>query len=188
MSTLRSSSIGSVVRRANITVGAGVMVFAAMAAPALADPVPSPQDVGAASEGYYYVENYNSGDCVAVPNGLPDPGRQVVQWSCLPGADSKIWYFDAVGTVGDDVVYQISNHASKMCLAIGGGDTTQGKPAIQWHCGNGNEQKWVYDDAGRLKNLATYKCLAVPDGSHQDGKGLVQWSCGSGNEQKWRLY
>jgi hypothetical protein len=43
----------------------------------------------------------------------------------------------------------------RLCLAIPGGSTTLGVKAIQWPCGNeqNDEQVWVHDGIDQLKNM-----------------------------------
>ena len=140
-----------------------------------------------ATTGYWvFVNNANSLRCMAVPGGSNQYPLQLIQWDCLPEHESRLWHPDFLGRDGfGNPVFRFMNMDSGHCLAIGGASPTPGRPAIQWPCGTGNEQKWAYDGMRRLHNVATNQCLAVPGGSWEAGTGLIQWPCGTGLEQRW---
>jgi hypothetical protein len=135
---------------------------------------------------YYTFRNVNSGKCLAIPENTAAAGRQAIQFTCAPSNDSQLWemqlqYYDAF----DNPVYRLRKKGGSNCLAIGGANTANGRPAIQWPCSAGNEQKWAYDKGFRLHNVGTGKCLAVPGSSLAEGIGLIQWTCSTNSDQKW---
>lgn len=77
------------------------------------------------------------------------------------------------------------NHSSEKCLAIGGGSSELGAKAVQWECTGNDDQIWIYDSHGRLRNVDTGLCLAVPNSSQTDSTELVQWTCTENVDQRW---
>jgi hypothetical protein len=79
------------------------------------------------------------------------------------------------------------NGNSGRCLGVSGGIMTNGRPIIQWDCGdpvNHPDQYWTAVDLSQpgvryqFRNMADpSKCLGVPAGSTKEGVQLVIWEC-----------
>jgi hypothetical protein len=142
---------------------------------------------GASAASGYYVENANSGKCLAIGGASTTSGAQAIQWPCESGHAEQQWAFASVGTA----TYTLKNAHSGKCLAIGGASTANGAAAIQWPCEAGHaEQQWTFYDDGHLQNVASGKCLAIPGASTANGTAAIQFTCegwadGTHPEQEW---
>jgi hypothetical protein len=159
----------------------------AVAVGAMALSLSAIQISGASAASGSYVENANSGKCLAIGGASTTSGAQAIQWTCESGHAEQQWVITSVGTF----TYTLKNANSGKCLAIGGASTANGAAAIQWPCESGHaEQQWVAYDDFHLQNVASGKCLAIPGASTANGIVAIQftcegWSNGTHPEQEW---
>ncbi len=77
------------------------------------------------------------------------------------------------------------------CLDVPGWSTANGVDLDQWTCNGGNNQKFVFLDAGggyySIVNENSGKCLDVPSWSTTNGVSIDQWSCNGGDNQKFQM-
>lgn len=87
---------------------------------------------------YYEIVNVNSGKCLDVPNGNPNWGVELVQWTCWSGdmqqwrlynAGSRAWFFQ--------------NMRTGLCVDVKNGGLP-GAALQQWDCNWGAIQAWHY--------------------------------------------
>ncbi|AUG75631.1 hypothetical protein CFP65_0677 [Kitasatospora sp. MMS16-BH015] len=86
---------------------------------------------------WYHLQNYTSGQCLALPGASTAAGAQVIQWPCGGWAD-HYWAF-VVNPAGR---MQIVNYDSRECLALPGASTAPGAPVVQWPCGTYPDHYW----------------------------------------------
>lgn len=149
-------------------------------------------------EGTWAIKNKNSLKCLAIPGSSdtdddPAPqGTAAIQFTC-DESDSGFWDPDQQWRwaliPGATSTYTLMNWSTVQCLAIGKGSETKGAKAIQWPCNDGaDEQEWIYDSSGRLRNNETGLCLAIPEGNTANAVAAIQWTCrdvDTNPEQKW---
>ncbi|MBM2614969.1 RICIN domain-containing protein [Actinoplanes sp. LDG1-06] len=77
------------------------------------------------------------------------------------------------------------------CLAVPSASMDTNTQLIQWPCGAGKEQGWVfYPKTGgyyELRNFNSGQCLAIGGGSKAPEGRAIQWTCNNGDEQLWTL-
>ena len=91
--------------------------------------------------------------------------------------------------VRPDLPQRLQAGHTGQCLAVPSGSLETNTQLIQWPCGAGKEQAWVYFPKANgnyvLRNLNSNLCLAVASGSKDDKARVIQWTCNNGNEQLW---
>ncbi|OIJ63575.1 hypothetical protein WN71_032625 [Streptomyces mangrovisoli] len=137
-----------------------------------------------------YIENVNSGLCLAIGSASKTQGVQAIQWNCESGHAEQQWTY----VTDEDTITAIKNVNSGLCLAIGNGTAGNGEKVIQWNCeasANHLEQFWIHGGSTwHWKNVDTSQCMAIGSGSKVKGVGAIQWNCegesdGTHPEQMW---
>ncbi|MFH8385152.1 RICIN domain-containing protein [Kitasatospora sp. NPDC018058] len=149
-----------------------------------------------AADGYSWVQNANSGKCLAVGAASTNNGASVIQWDCVSGASEQYWSFMTLPSKivnGIEYFHIINQHSTAangtpMCLAVPGGTTAWNTQLMQWPCGDWNDHWWslIGTSTGgwELRNLNGL-CAAVGAGSTVSGAPVIQWGCDAGPEQSW---
>jgi hypothetical protein len=87
----------------------------------------------------------------------------------------------------------LQNASSGECLEMAGSPatTTWGAQTDQWGCNGGDNQTWVFQDAGggfmEIINHSSGLCMEIPGNppSGNNGAPVQQWPCNGGLNQKW---
>lgn len=142
----------------------------------------------------FWIENYATEYCLAIPGGSTTPGTAAIQWPCETGLEQR-WemYLDTDYTA----TYEIVNEKTGQCLAVAHGSDDPGQNVIQWPCNNGTEQRWIIlsaitapsvcaeDYCQTFENYASGLCMAIPHGDKVEGIKVIQWNCENTIEQFW---
>lgn len=156
-----------------------------------------PLAAGAATQGDYFIVNYNSQLCIDVPGGTSS-NVTMIQYECqYPEQDNQAWDF----TDTDNGYYEIWNLQTKKCLTVLNASIDQNAPIIQYTCNGGTNAQWkpIFqgywdDDAGRswdwytLKNRKSGLCLTVKNESTANSATLLQFTCNGGANSIWTWY
>ena len=101
----------------------------------------------------------------------------VFMWDCHGGSNQQ-WYPSSNSKV--DMRIQADGNR---CLDAPGGALYR----VYWHwCHDGNNQKWTYDDMGRLHSVAyPHLCLDIINHNNNNGAVVVLHQCNDAMNQKW---
>jgi hypothetical protein len=97
-------------------------------------------------------------------------------WDCNGGSNQE-WYWPSSKRIEAD---------GNLCLDAPGGELW-----VVWlySCHDGNNQKWTYDDMGRLHNVAyPHLCLDLYAHENINGAGVVLYQCNDAMNQKWLAF
>ena len=87
--------------------------------------------------------------------------------------------------------FSVKPIATMQCLGIAESDEVDGARALQWGCGDIDDQRWIIESVGngQYKFVVRHsgKCLDVPNWSAIDGEALIQYTCHGGENQLFEL-
>jgi hypothetical protein len=203
--------IRRVLHAATAGLAAAILGAAGVAVPAQADPPPEPKGrhlatraeldrlfrsgdaTSALDASWYFITNVWSGLNLSVSGGSTSPGAPFIQWPERRGSNGLPAGYQAftwTQITGNWYAYRVASTSSWYALAISGGSTANGAPAIQWNFEaaptHNYEQQWVIDPDGgtgnfHLKNRKSQKCLAVRDATQ--GTAITQQPCTATDKQ-----
>ncbi len=77
-------------------------------------------------------------------------------------------------------------HDTNKCLDVAGAGTANGSNVLLWDCHGGDNQKWVWDAAGRLRpGHAPQMCLDIEGNIHAVGQNIVIRDCNDPTVPTW---
>jgi Ricin-type beta-trefoil lectin domain-like len=132
---------------------------------------------------YYSINNVNSGKVMDVQAPNTSAGSLVGQYT-WNGNFWQEWSF--VATSGG--YYNIVSRNSGLCLDVNGASTADGAGIIQWYCGSGTNQQFLWRASGsNFQVVARHsgKCVDVVGSSTADGALLEQRTCTTANNMLW---
>jgi hypothetical protein len=95
------------------------------------------------NDGLFKIVNHATNKCLGVGGGNGTPGRNIIQWPCNDSTTDQKWVVTPCEP-GDQVCIHIRRKDLFLCMAIGGGSSTNGAKVIQWDCNYSNsDQKWA---------------------------------------------
>jgi len=98
--------------------------------------------------------------------------------------------FSALSLIAGSTYALKAKHSGK-AADVTGGSTADRAKIIQWTYWGGNNQKWVFEDAGngfyKFKNVNSGKYMDISDASTTDGANVIQWTSNSGQNQQFLL-
>jgi hypothetical protein len=148
----------------------------------------------APGDGWWMLQNVNSGQFLAVAGSGDANGGRIIQYPGRYQANGQAspeqdWFILARG----DSKYTLRNAGTPDWKAAGvsGGRRDEGAPVIQWTYNPANEdQQWYLSpvtlDIFTFVNVNSGKCLAIPRASKEQNVQAVQWRCTESREQQWR--
>lgn len=125
----------------------------------------------------FRIENRESGDVLAPPDGSEGSQLQVVSWS---GADRERWRV----TEHDDGTYRIENVATGYVVDVYGYSSDDGASIIQWHwkgANNDGNQSWHLRPGPNLAEVDT-----TPSGSASFDQDTLRIT--AGGRDMWEAY
>jgi hypothetical protein len=148
--------------------------------------------------GYFHIANAGSGKCIdaTYPNNDLSAGY-AQQWRCLNTAFEEWKYVPITNAPGRTDLFQIVNHYTGQCLALGGtpvgsvNEFLNGSPVVVEPCYTGvtfyDLQAWSSGVNGQLVNpIYGSPCLDLSNGDTSDGVPMQQWDCNPyTNNQRW---
>lgn len=140
--------------------------------------------------GPYTYRNLNSGKCLDVRGASKDSGAQAVQYRCIAGRTSQMWYLWHTEGDGSIDFHLIGNGNSGKCLEPIP-SATRGAPLLQYDCYLGLDNQVWYNTStypNVQTNDASHYCMEVQGGSLADLTKIVQWDCHRRAHQTWLRY
>ena len=135
--------------------------------------------------GWVNVVSKNSGKCMAIAGAAPNPGADVIQWTCTGGLDQEYQFVPVSGG------YKINVRSTGLQIGVAGGPTALGNGPLFEQEGFGGLASQIFtvtagsDGLFTIKPTSSGSCLDVSDISRADGAAIHQWSCWGGDNQKW---
>jgi len=130
--------------------------------------------------------DYKDSKYVWLPLTFPTNNTVALDWSTRIAVDTKTGALVGSGT---EEIRLLSQHSGK-CLDVSEGSAADRANVLQWTCGDGQNQRWRFIDAGngyfKIKALHSGKCLDVASGSSDDGANILQYACSDVANQLWR--
>lgn len=169
------------------------------AVPATTDDVPAPPPPPVTNDGVqlqgswigpYTYRNLNSGRCLDIRGASKDSGAQAVQYRCIAGRTSQMWYLWHTEGDGSIDFHLIANGNSGKCLEPIP-SATRGAPLLQYNCYLGLDNQVWYNTSTYPNvqvNDASHYCMEVQGGSLADLTKIVQWDCHRRAHQTWLRY
>ncbi|WP_433476968.1 RICIN domain-containing protein [Spirillospora sp. CA-142024] len=78
--------------------------------------------------------------------------------------------------------------AGDLCLEVADGNSGNGALVTVWNCHGGSNQRWTFDDKGRIKSdLPGDKCLDVRGGNGGNGAAINLYECNASSAQQWHF-
>ncbi|MCK2218458.1 RICIN domain-containing protein [Actinomadura sp. ATCC 31491] len=139
--------------------------------------------------GPYTYRNLNSGRCLDILGASKDLGAPAVQYRCVAGGVSQMWYLWHTEGDGSIDFHLIGNAYSGKCLMAWNHDLKA--PIKQIGCYTGTpEQVWITKSTELNIHLndGTNLCMEVIGGSLADFAAIVQWTCHHRAHQVWLRY
>jgi hypothetical protein len=128
----------------------------------------------------------NDSQYVWLPISFPSSTSMSLSWYPQVTIDA------AAGTITGitPTSYRVTNRNSGKVIDVISSSTANNAEIKQWTWNGGNNQKWIFEDAGsgyyRIRNLNSNKCLDVASSSTADGANIIQYTCGAGTNQQWQ--
>jgi hypothetical protein len=119
--------------------------------------------------------------CLDIRDGSTTNGQTAQVYTCQK-SNNQEWYYDgnSVDNLNNPTILTSAMDRNK-CLDVNYGDTANGTKVQIWDCGNGNNQKWNFNDDGTITtDLDDYKCLDVV------GSEVKIWDCDGSESQQWK--
>lgn len=151
-----------------------------------------------AGNGYYYIENVNSGLVLDDTNGSTSNGTQMQQWQLTSGDANQEWQINSLG----NGYYTFTNRTSGLALDLTSGGLGDGTAIQQWSLSSGDlNQEWalvgtpraaqpttpVAGGSYRIVNQTSGKPFGVSGGSTSDGAAIVDSAEDATLDQVWTL-
>lgn len=136
-------------------------------------------------EGWYKIENLNSGKALDVRDRSTDNGATIQQWN-YGGGDNQQWYADYLG---GGKYRLIADHSNKVA-DVEGYSTDDGGDIHQWEwTGNDNQKWWIVPSGAyyRIVSVHSMKVMGVSYGSTENGANVIQWEWNGNPDQRWAL-
>ncbi|HSX05483.1 MAG TPA: RICIN domain-containing protein [Candidatus Saccharimonadales bacterium] len=122
-------------------------------------------------------DNYQSGECMGVPNNPLTNGSKVYQTSCNAQVDWDNWVFHYhSGTTSYYTIQPLDG--GNYCLDVPGASKTAGVQLEQWTCNGQQNQQWMvlwwnfsYGQGYQIWNRNSFLCIDI------NGTKIVQNPC-----------
>jgi hypothetical protein len=124
--------------------------------------------------------------CLDADAGTPYPGGAVIQWQCNDSDNYQNWTFTPLYGLEDDLVFQIQNNGTGLCLDADSQQMYNYGAVIQWGCNSSDPyQDWIWvDNPGglELETVASWEqgsdlCLDADAQQTYDYGAIIQWQC-----------
>ncbi|MEU4235279.1 RICIN domain-containing protein [Nonomuraea sp. NPDC026600] len=139
--------------------------------------------------GPYTYRNLNSGRCLDILGASKDRGVPAVQYRCVAGGVSQMWYTWHTEGEGSIDFHLIGNAWSGKCIMAW--NPNRQAPIKQIECNTYvPAMVWIQTEAypNIQQNDESNFCMEVQGGSLDDFAAIVQWDCHHQAHQVWLRY